>query len=69
MNASQLQAPTFKPGGMDFSKMRFNAMKGGLSLKKKSDPVKEKLEKIFGPQQDADVNKVKDLLEEIKKSK
>ena len=44
-------------------------MKGGLSLKKKSDPIKEKLEKIFGPQQDTDVNKVKDLLEEIKKSK
>ena len=50
---------------MDFSKLANKARLGGLSLKKMkpADPVKDKLEKIYGPQSDSDVTKGKELIE------
>jgi hypothetical protein len=67
MTAPQSAPLAFKPmgGGMDFSKLRNNVLLGGLSLKKMkpADPVREKLEKIFGTKSDSEVTKVKDLIE------
>lgn len=40
----------------------------GLTIKK-VDPLKEKLDKLLGPQSDEAVTKIKELIEELKKSK